>query len=46
MPSAVVAFLTSILLEANTLILFAIDLKLYPVAFAFMRVCYCFYIVK
>ena len=37
--------LTSTLLHLNTLILFTTNLKLHTTAFAFMRLCYCFYLV-
>ena len=37
--------LTSTLPHIKTLILFAINLKLHTTAFAFMKFCYCFYLV-
>ena len=37
--------LTSTLPHIKTLILFAINLKLHTTAFAFMRLCCCFYLV-
>ena len=37
--------LTSTLLHLNTLILFAMNLKLHTTAFAFMSFCYCFYLI-
>ena len=40
-----VVFLTSTLSHLNTLILFAINFKLHTTAFAFMRLCCCFYLV-
>ena len=38
-------FLTSTLSHLNTLILFAMNLKLHTTAFAFMSFCYCFYLI-
>ena len=42
---AVVKVLTSTLSHLNTLILFAMNLKLHTTAFAFMSFCYCFYLI-